>query len=118
MSQLTKEEIHHHREVLKNRRENALRNKALGESIQRLINNPDFIEVIQKGFCGSEMQAYVCNSVDLNCNAAEREDALEMAKAAGRLSVWLSVKLQMTNTSHKELMECDEQEEYINEMDQ
>lgn len=115
---MDKHEINSHRLNNQNRRDNANRIIELSDAIERLTNNPDFITVIEKGFCGSEMQQYICNAGDDNLDKDSREHSLQMALAGGHLTRWLGMRIRQGQKAKADLLEIDASDEHLNQLDQ
>ena len=77
----------------------------LAKSIARLTANKDFRKVIVDIFSTKECARYVQESADPALTPAQRADALAMAQAAGHLRRWLSIQLQLAETSQAQLDE-------------
>ncbi|MNR36391.1 hypothetical protein D3C85_1543030 [compost metagenome] len=66
---------------------------------QRLARNPDFRKLILEEFMVNECARYVHTSSDPNVPESGRQDALNIAQAAGHLKRFLSVMIQMGNSA-------------------
>lgn len=111
-------EINHYRQINNHRRENALKMKELNERLVRLLNNPDFVYIIQDMFCGSEIQKYIINAGDENLSKEDRANSLDMAMAGGHLARWIGNQLRTTQKAMDELAECDTEDEHLNQQEQ
>lgn len=82
----------------------------------RLSQNRDFRKLILDGFCTTEAARYVQLSGDPALSAENRQDALNLAQASGHLKRFLSVTIQMGNTSANQIKELEQAiEEYRSE---
>ena len=73
--------------------------------IQRLTNNSDFKELINKRYFVEEAAAFAASAGDPALTKEQREEALTMALAPGHLKRWLSVQITMANTAEDQLPE-------------
>lgn len=80
-----------------------------GESLARLVSNKDFITVIEKGFCGSEVVDNLANSFDDRLTAESRENALVMAKGGAALKSWIEIKQKLVDVAKTQLGEIDDE---------
>lgn len=85
----------------------------LGDMALRLFSNPDFNKLIMQEFCVKEAARYVQSSCDPALGANERADSLALAQASGHLKRWLSVTTQMANRARADIVNVDEQLEYM-----
>jgi len=70
----------------------------LHASLMRLQSNKDFRKIIMEGFCQEECARYIVMAGDSELEQNERNDALNMAMAAGHLQRYL--KLQERKYEH------------------
>jgi hypothetical protein len=80
---------------------------------QRLFMNPDFHRLIMQEFCVKEAARYVQSSCDPALDANAQKDSLALAQASGHLKRWLSVTTQMANRAKIDIVNVDEQLEYM-----
>ena len=71
--------------------------------IQRLTQNSDFKELINKRYLVEEAAAFVASAGDPALTKDQREEAMTMALAPGHLKRWLSVQITMANTAEDQL---------------
>lgn len=71
--------------------------------IQRLSQNLDFKELINKRYLIEEAAAFASSAGDPAMTKDQREEALTMALAPGHLKRWLSVQVTMANTAEDQL---------------
>lgn len=71
--------------------------------IQRLTQNSDFKELINKRYLVEEAAAFAASAGDPALTKDQREEALTMALAPGHLKRWLSVQITMANTAEDQL---------------
>lgn len=80
---------------------------AFRDQILKLSTNPDFREVIDKGFIHDEAARNARIGGDPALGKQEREDAIQMALASGHLQRFLSANIQMGNTAEDEIRQID-----------
>lgn len=80
---------------------------ALRDRVTRLLENPDFRDIILKGFCTDECARSTHISTDMSMSAEARADALGSAQAAGYLKRWLHFQLMMGNRAAEGLPEAE-----------
>ena len=71
--------------------------------IQRLTQNSDFKELINKRYLVEEAAAFAASAGDPALTKDQRDEALTMALAPGHLKRWLSVQITMANTAEDQL---------------
>ena len=71
--------------------------------IQRLTQNSDFKELINKRYLVEEAAAFAASAGDPALTKDQREEAMTMALAPGHLKRWLSVQITMANTAEDQL---------------
>lgn len=71
--------------------------------IQRLVQNSDFKELINKRYIVDEAASFAGAAGDSNLNREQREDAMEMARAPGHLKRWFTVQIAMANKAEDDL---------------
>ena len=71
--------------------------------IQRMSQNSDFKELINKRYLVEEAAAFAASAGDPAMTKDQREEALSMALAPGHLKRWLSVQVTMANTAEDQL---------------
>lgn len=76
--------------------------------LERLLNNPDFREVIIGHFSRDDAARSVQESADPSLTAEQRADALAMAQAPGHLKRWINAQLQMANYHRNNKVALDE----------
>ena len=74
-----------------------------------LSTNPAFKKLILDGFCTTECARYVQESCDPMLAPHMREDALNMAQAAGHLKRFLSLTITIGNTAANNVQQADDQ---------
>ena len=82
-------------------------------ALTRLMNNPDFREIILEGFCGSEAVRFVHASADPALNEQQQKDSLALAQASGHLKRWLNVQHQVGMQVSNEFGQLKEQLEEL-----
>jgi hypothetical protein len=85
----------------------------MGDMAIRLFQNNDFQHLIMQEFCVKEAARYVQSSCDPALDAGSRADSLALAQASGHLKRWLSVTTQMANRARADIINVDEQLEYM-----
>lgn len=87
---------------------------ALLPKLERLFSNPDFVDVIQKGFCESEVIAYLSNSTEVDrIRPEQREESLEFAKAGVNLKRWFQLQYQKIQIAQNEIANLRQEMEYV-----
>lgn len=81
---------------------------ALRDQILKLSANPDFRDVIDKGFIHDEAARNARIGGDPALSKDQREDALQMAMASGHLQRYLSANIQMGYRADEEIKQIDE----------
>jgi hypothetical protein len=82
-------------EGLEEQREDAKRLIERRELMLRLVNNPDYRAAITEGFILKDCARFAHQASDPTLTREQREDAMEMAKAAGHLKRYVSMTIQM-----------------------
>lgn len=75
----------------------------------KLFQNKDFKDIIMTEFCGVECARYAQSSADPALSPEQRQDALNMAQAAGHLKRYLSLQIVMGNNAEDTLEELSDQ---------
>lgn len=73
----------------------------------KLSENREFRKLILEGFCEKECARYARESGDPSLTAEQRQDALNMAQAAGHLKRFLSVIFVTGNTAQNQISEIE-----------
>lgn len=81
---------------------------ALGEAINKLLSNKEFRRVIMDEFTVKEAARFAAASADPALGAREQADALAIAQAGGHLKRWITIQLQLAETSGAQLEELQE----------
>lgn len=71
--------------------------------IQRLTQNSDFKELINKRYIIEEAATFAAAAGDPAMTKDQREEAMDMAMAPGHLKRWLSVQISMANTAEDQV---------------
>ena len=74
----------------------------------RLSENKDFKKLVLEGFCVTDAASYVSASADPQLTPAQRQDALNIAQAAGHLKRFLSIQMQMGAHAEREIAQIEE----------
>ena len=74
----------------------------------KLIENPDFKELILEYYCVQECARYVQASVDASMPEDARKDALFMAQSAGNFKRFVQVVLQMGFTAENSVGDLED----------
>lgn len=77
---------------------------AFGDAVARLVKNPDYRTVIEKGFMLEECARYAQASGNPALSDRERADALLIAQAAGALKRFLAVTIQISNQCANDIL--------------
>lgn len=81
----------------------------LKAKFERLLVNPDFQELIMRGYCYEECARAVKMSIDLNVSKEQREDALRVAQASGYLEKYIQTLVSFGNTAERDIPALIEQ---------
>lgn len=81
----------------------------MADAAVRLNDNPDFRELIVKGFMLNEAARYAQESGDPMLSPGQRQDALNMAQASGHLKRFLSVTIVMGNEADRAIRNAEAQ---------
>jgi len=73
------------------------------QKMLKLLENPEYKELIVNDFSRDECARYVQASADPMLSPTERADALAIAQAAGHLKRWTAVILQMGYTAERDM---------------
>lgn len=73
--------------------------------VKRLETNPDFVELIYDIFCTEECARYVQVSTDPHLGEEDRQNAMEMARAAGHLKRFLEITVRLGDTAENQMDE-------------
>lgn len=68
-----------------------------GAAVKRLVNNPDYRLVVEKGFLLEECARYAQQSANPALDDRQRADALLIAQAAGAFKRFIGVSIQIGN---------------------
>ena len=98
----TLSELQQHSEVLK-------KQIRLAKQVRLLKENPDFIDVILKGFCEDEMRRYMSLAVCEKLPQDVRELCNTSAKASAILDNYLASTIQLGANAEDDLVELDKQ---------
>ena len=79
----------------------------------KLHENPEFKEVILKGFCVDDCARYAQLSADPSLSTSSQADALAIAQAAGHLRRYLSVLVQMGNAAERAAAQAESEMEIM-----
>lgn len=79
-----------------------------GAVIKRLVQNPDFKEVIVEYFSTQDCARYVRESVDPALDPEQRASALAFAQAAGYLKQWIMIQLRFAAQAEAQMGEVQE----------
>lgn len=76
-----------------------------GEKLKRLLENPDFKDIILEGFCTKACSDYIARSVNQKLSPDVREMALIAGKAGGCLKNYLQLKMYYYSTASNNIEE-------------
>lgn len=85
----------------------------LSEKLKRLEANPDFREIIQKGFCKDEMARYLGLAVSDKVSADNRDLYNRLAQASAALDSYLAFIRLRGQQARDELPEVEDQFEQL-----
>lgn len=77
------------------------------QKLLKLLDNPEFKELIIKDFSTDECARYAQASADPMLDDAQRADALGIAQAAGHLKRWIAVILQQGYVAERDMGEVE-----------
>lgn len=77
------------------------------DAIIRLSKNVDFRKIIIEDFCRNECARYVHESADPSLTAEQRQDALNIAQAAGHLKRFLNISITMGDVSDRTIVDLN-----------
>ena len=104
MSELTQ-----HLNGLEYQKERAEKEIEFSIKIERLLQNPDFREVIIDNYCSKAAAIFVHQSADPALTEKQQKDALSMAQSAGHLLRWFQVNGQQAELLKERIKEIDEE---------
>jgi hypothetical protein len=77
------------------------------EQAERLLNNPDFKELILDFYCKEECIRYLKLSLSEDMlNAEARDDSLAMAEDAAKVSIFMSKTVMLGSMAERDLPEA------------
>lgn len=82
------------------------------DMVLKLSENREFRKVILEGFCEKECARYARESGDPMLSPEQRQDALNMAQAAGHLKRFLSIMVRVGNTAADTIPQIHETLDY------
>lgn len=93
---------------LENQKEQYKKLISYRDMASRLLNNPDFKDLILKYWCTEECARYVQVSSDINIPEENRNQALAMAQATGHFKRFLEVVKSMGDYAESQMESLDQ----------
>lgn len=93
---------------LQKRKEELIKLSEYVQSHEALLKNRHFNKVILEGFLVYDCARYAQESADPLLTEGQRNDAMNMAQAAGHLKRYLQIQLQMATRAASDIMAIDE----------